>query len=603
MSTKSKAKKKNDFDDDDLDEEEEDDNAPPRKRKKIDKASFIDDAAEESDDGAERKDDDDEEEEEDDGDNNDYVRDGFVVDEDVDDDDDDDIKKKKSGDLEDSDEDEDDEDDDIVRPKKTTRLKKVRKIRDRLDEDDLMLIQEAQGLDPAALAAAAAQRRADDAAAAAAMRRQERVVAHDEAELRNRLFDDDDDDDEVAAARPKDKATSRPPESQRQQVAVERYDEDGMDDFIDDDIGDQGDIMASDRRGAYQDDDVEGREVTEAQMNEASEIFGTDYLDFMTQGDREDEEEADLIGRRDRGLGIDDDEELSEEDDDDDLFGEDDDEDDAGDRTTSQQRKEALRLKREKRKLARAERRRQALQKRNERRKAQLRRVFEPVQLVENFCTDRDDEIRDLDAPERFFDWRVPYHGTAQDVGALEAALPDAERELATWMMHRIPDIATEYRAAGSSGDDEQAVIYEREQILRSIAHALRFMHVEKMEPAFIKRYRSDYVTSEAVRNNLYAIQDEEGEWDHMLTARSKVQGLITTVARPAEGDTDADAELSHIENLQNQLKEAQQILEAAVEQETTLQAEIETLEADDGDDDDELFGDDDDEVRWFHCR
>ena len=53
-----------------------------------------------------------------------------------------------------------------------------------------------------------------------------------------------------------------------------------------------------------------------------------------------------------------------------------------------------MKLKRQKRQLAKQERRQQAYKKKMEKRKAQLRKAFEPVQLIENFCTDRDDETQ-----------------------------------------------------------------------------------------------------------------------------------------------------------------------------------------------------------------
>ena len=48
---------------------------------------------------------------------------------------------------------------------------------------------------------------------------------------------------------------------------VDRYDEDGMDDCFEDDIGDQGEIFASDRRGG---------DAEQVQLTEVSEIFETE---------------------------------------------------------------------------------------------------------------------------------------------------------------------------------------------------------------------------------------------------------------------------------------------------------------------------------------
>lgn len=534
------------FDDSDDDDEEEP--QPPKKRKKMDKSSMIDDAAEES--GDEDGDEDDEDEDDDD---NEYVKDGFVVDEEE--------EKRKKDDLEDSDED-DDEDDDDDKKAARQRLKKVRKMRqfDRLDDDDMALIQEAQ--------------EHEERPTQAEIERQ-RIVAKSEAELRKGLFYDTGDEDGAKK------------QQERAPVRVERYDEDGMDDFIDDDIGDQGDILASERRGTYGEGD---EEINEAQLAEASEIFGTDYLDFMAEeGGEEDEDEEELLGSkyRERGvgvqLGVDSEDDLSE---DEDLFDDDDDDDEAA--GTSEQRKEALRLKREKRRLAKEERRREAAKRKAEKRKAQLRRAFEPVQLVENFCTDRDDEIRQTDIPERMFDWSTPFHGS-EAVG-----MTDQEREEAMWIASRIPEITMEL-----TDDLAASVVYQ------SITNALRFMHKDRLEPAFISRYRRDYVNSDAVRRNLYAVMDEDGEWNRLLGARSKVDALVMEITTAADGDAATGVDAQKVHQLHEELHGAQKLLDESAKQESVVKADLEALggvDDDDDDDDDELFGDggDKEEVCWY---
>lgn len=457
--------------------------------------------------------------------------------------------------MEDSDDEDDDSDEEKDSPAK--RLKKVRKMReyDRLDDEDLALIQEAQGLDqlPASSRPEPVERQT--------------IVAKSEAELRKGLFYDSDGEQE-GGAKAKDDV--------RKPTRVERYDEDGMDDFIDDDIGDQGDILASERRGRY--DEEDDREINEAQLQEASDIFGTDYLEFMQEEEQVDDDEEELLGKkyRERGVGVDlgvdsDEEIISDDEDDDDLFGDDDDDMD-------EQKAEALRLKREKRKLDKAERRRQSLAKKTERRRAQLRRAFEPVQLVENFCTERDDEIRAADAPERFFDWKVPFHGSEAD------GMNEDEKQEATWIASRIPDIAQEFAAATSES--------QQRSILESIAYALRFMHRDKVEPAFIKRYRRDYVVSPAVRENLYAVQDEDGEWDRILSAREKVDSVIMQVTAAVDSDETTGVDAQKLQKLQDELEEAQAKLEDAAKQESVVKRDLEGLPAVDDDDDDELFGD-----------
>jgi len=574
------------------------------KKKKKSKGSFIDDAAEES--GEEGGGSDDEDEEDEDDDNNDYVRDGFVVDEDEEEEDDvgrgrDRRRKKKSGDLEDSDDDDDadDSDDDAggqesnkgLKKKKAKKFRKVREL-DRLADDDLDLIRDARG--------ETEQERLDrleDEHREAAKRK---VVAHSGEELKKGLFYGSGEEDDVAAA------SSRKEKFQRRMV--ERYDEDGMDDFIDDDIGDQGEILASERRAAYEGPEGGGG-VSEAQFNEASEIFGTEYLEYM-QHDEQNFEEEDLIGRkkyRERGVGVDlgvdsESEDFDDDDDDDDdLFGDDDDEDGM----EGGQKAEAMKLRREKRELARKERRQAKAKAKLDKRKARLRKAFEPIQLVENFCTDRDDRIRSKDVPERFFDWNIPFHGST------EGEISQEEEEEALWIMNQIPEIRSEYTAPT---DTYEKMEEQEKSVVHSIAYALRFMHLEKLEPAFIKRYRQDIVTSPAVRQSLYAIMDQDAEWETMANAKAKVDAVLEGITRDMHNIDSAAAQVAAVTNLQEALAKAEQKLEETAVQETEIKSQLEAIssseeektggEDDDDDDEDGLFrddDDDDDQVRTLH--
>ena len=215
--------------------------------------------------------------------------------------------------------------------------------------------------------------------------------------------------------------------------------------------------------------------------------------------------------------------------------------------------------------------------------------AFEPVQLVENFCTERDDDIRQVDLPERFYDWKVPFHGSPNP------GLTAVEEEEARWIAQRIPEIATELAVAveASSTDDERV-------ILQSIANALRYMHQDKLEPAFIKRYRADYIESVAVRNNLYRVFDEDGEWDRNQTARGKVEELLKSLTASAQQEELVGADAQALVLLQEELADAQKKLNETAKQESQVSDELAALKAteEDEDDDDELFGDaDEDEV------
>ena len=554
-----------DNDDDDeegqLNDNESDDEAPitVKKRKKPTSKSkaipsMIDDAAELS--GEEGGSD--EEDEDDENENNDYVRDGFVVDED------DEINKD---DLEDSDDDDNDDDEEEA-PRKKSRISKVKHVQ-LLDDDDLDLINEARGG-----GGGDGGRIAREEAAAIKKKEEARAVkAKDEHDLQKELFYDSEEDAPSAI-----KKKNRP----KIKAQVEKYDEDGMDDFIDDDIGDQEDIM-----GGSKYETAGG--VSEAQMQEASDIFGTDYLEYM-QGGEEDDEFIETSNKyKERGVGVDYGVEDSDEDfdDDDDLFG--DDEDD-------QQKKEALKLKREKREMTKVDRRRQAKLKKTQQAKAELRKNFEPVQLIENFCTERDDEIRIKDAPERFFEWKTPFHGPAED-----KEISTDEEEEAMWIMNKIPAIAADFFSVpvlkSGKNPDEMMEQHQRD-IMESIIYALRYMHREKLEPAFIKRYRQDYVTSNVVQENLYSIMDEDGEWEVLTSKREAVNDLLTNLVVASEHDEAKGAGEHDVLTLKNDLDIAQEKLDDVVKQETILKDQVNDSNKDDDDDDDLFENDDDDDEK-----
>jgi len=613
----------------DSDDEEDDKPAVKKKKKKSSKPSWIDDAAEESGDDV---DDDEDDEEDEDDENNDYVKDGFVVDEEEED-----TKKKGDDDgLEDSDDDGDDDDDDDHSKgggggdHKLSKLKrkKIRRMDEQLDDDDLALINEARGIDVIDERAEAEAQAEDEAE-----RRKNKIVAQNEAELRKGLFYDSGGEDDGGGGAMSKKQQMK--QQQRRNFQVERYDEDGMDDFIDDDIGDQDDILNSDRRGAG----GEGRhgEVTEAQMTEASEIFGTEYLNFMAHentaetGDRdEDYEERELMGKRrsyrEKGvgvdLGVDSEEDIS---DDDDIFDQDDDddEDDLEPGITASQKAEALRLKRQKRELAEQERRQKAYQKKLEKRKAQLRKAFEPVQLIENFCTDRDDEIRKVDAPERFYDLieqqRVDKSNERFPGG--DDPMTAEEQEEAMWILQRIPAILRDYKtpppaaaaaAAAAANPDAMQVdgtdaAHEIEKhqraIIESIVFGLRYMLRDHFEPAMIYYYRADRVSSQSVRDNLHNVLEEDSEWERTKMAKTKVETLLETLTKETDKDEAAGSEEETILKLTKALEDSKQQLDDTAKKESTLKNELEEIkQADlaadnkDEDDDDNLFGNDEDD-------
>ncbi|KAL7554309.1 hypothetical protein ACHAWF_017747, partial [Thalassiosira exigua] len=536
-------------------------------------------------------------------------------------------KKKEGGDgLEDSDEDSDvldDSGDEALMAKKAT--KKLKRVRDMdvLDEDDLDLINEARGI-PTKTAAERAEEKARKAAL---------LTGRNEQELSRGLFtgdtdDEGDGDDGGGGGGGGKSARSKPRAAPEASSRPERFDdEDGLDDFIEDDVGGGG------GRDDYDDDDVDavgggGGAASEAQIQEHLDIFGTDFLDFVDGrgkrteggggddeglGDEDDEEYDPSGGRRRRrrkskfreagvgvDLAVDSDEEVgvdsesdsdSEDDDDDaDLFGD----DDLDGGMDDKERAEVLRLKREKRKMAREEKRKQRREKVEAKRRAQLRRAFEPVQLVENFCTERDDAIRMADAPERFYDW-LEATPPARRLPKVGDDVADEEEEEALWIMGRIPAIHSEWYAASAASaaiastpghdpaDAEKAEKAER-AVLASIVYALRLIRTEKFEPEFVRVYRKDVVASAAVRDSLHRIVDEDGEWERMTEARAKIEASLGEEARERGGDEELRTLRERLgaanEKLERTVKDEERDKGAKSKQQESLKSHLSTLTA-----------------------
>ena len=511
------------------------------------------------------------EDDEDDENENEYIKDDFVVDENDVDVMVDTKRRSKKGDLEDSDsedEDDDDDDDERRRDRKNRRVRKLRQ-EDVLDDDDLALIDEARGIN----------RHPEDESG---------VRAATGAELRNELFQGEDGGGGGGSK------NRRPPLNKRKSTSkVAEFDEDGLDDFIeyDDEGGDMG------ARQRYDDDDEEGgQHVSEAQLRDASDVFGTDFLDMMGGGD-EDKDNMDGDEYRERGVGVDYGV-ADSSDEEDDLFGEDDDDDEDLD----DEDKEAARLRREKRTLEKEERRRQKRVQKQKKQRALLRKTFEPVQLIENFCTDRDDDIRSKDVPERFYEWKVPFHGPP-----LEHVTDDIshdEEMQARWIATRIPDIAAEFNAhdidpvkTENIEAEYEAMEQNQRVILKSIVMALRYMHKDMLEPDFIRIYRADHVTHAIVREQLHKVMEEDVEWDRLKNAKAKVQTLLETISS-AVGVVGASVkETTSVLKLKEELRIANERLDANQQEEERLRFEVgELSDDDDDDDDDELFGEDDDD-------
>jgi len=146
---------------------------------------------------------------------------------------------------------------------------------------------------------------------------------------------------------------------------------------------------------------------------------------------------------------------------------------------------------------------------------ANLRSKIERQVLVDNFYTERDEEIRLADYPERYFDV----------MNGRSPPEADERREEANWMTQKL----TEKIYATT---DHMALQY---QTMNSIAASLRepvhqvlvFIHEQFLEVPFIWAHRRDYLHPLITRDHLWQIVSWDEKWDMLYTQRRRLVAQV----------------------------------------------------------------------------
>ena len=572
-------------------------------------SEFVDDEAalsgsdeEEDEEDRHNRNDDEEDEEDLEEDENEYIRDGFVVGEEeaereerrrrkrrkkqrvgelVDSDDDDDDDGNDDNDDEDDDSSDDDSDDDQEEEKeKKTKNRRIRKKGelDELDEDDLALIREQQ------------------------QNMRQNVIASDANTLQQALFEDDvDEEDEGIGAddnhvsKSRTNKASSSSSNRRSTAAIvggteDLFDEDAMDDFIEDDLPGGGGSGSNRHMGG----DSAGHRVapSELQMNEASEIFGEEYLDFMDQ-EEDGFDDENFEGRR-----------TTEEYDEDRMHNHSDDDYDEDDDDHDSDALEGDAIDEER--SSRRKRRMIRLQKKRERQIRQLRAKFEPAQLIENFLSESDDVIRTTDLPERYL---VGY--TTSGVGCSDTKdAKDVHRVL--YVIERIPAIRKAYEeslvnAMHDDQDTESSLSssFAGNPVFSSVSYVLEML--PEMEPSFLRMYREDYITVPAVQSHLWEIVDANIMYDQLVMLRSKIDARLHDLRSSADAaaNTGTNIESTFTTNDDNKVSSNIASVEALKEAISDISDQLDTARADlekaiaekvAEEDNEDLFGGDDDD-------
>lgn len=267
-----------------------------------------------------------------------------------------------------------------------------------------------------------------------------------------------------------------------------------MDDFLVDDLGEGSETeegvprvrsKAPRRQTGSSYADGPGQE----EIDEAFDIFGEDYGEYYAEdGDAGQEEDS------------------AGESDEDDLFS---------DRADRRERKRTASLA--KKQEARAGG------------KDGVRSMFERSKLIEKFCTENDDVLRNEDLPERF-------------IGVMTGRIaPDAaeRREEAKWMAETLATkIASEYGGVRNfprhfNYRSEHEV---EESLVEPIDSVLSMLQTDRYEVPFIWTYRKDYLHDMMTRKHLWWIHSMDSKWEDLIGRRSHLLSELQLVTSVAEG-------------------------------------------------------------------
>ncbi|XP_022665863.1 transcription elongation factor SPT6-like isoform X3 [Varroa destructor] len=299
----------------------------------------------------------------------------------------------------------------------------------------------------------------------------------DKDELAQELFEDGDEDMDETASRA-DRDSSRHPEdihrSQDEDLGTESGSDDDVNDFIVDDDGQPITKTKKKRHVKYSD----------SALQEAQDIFGVEF-DY-----------EDVRGYDDEFEGSEEDEEYEDEE-----------EQEPGARPA---------------KASKAAGKKAAAKK-------SIFEVFEPIELEQGHFTDRDQEIRTTDEPERFQLRGVPVTQADETELAEEAEWIFRQCFLKPTISIQKPPLGSDSSDSGdrSSSGHQPLGGKKSRTAVNKICETLKFMRNQHFEVPFIAFYRKEYVQPELTINDLWLIYKWDERWCHLRQQKLNMEKLF----------------------------------------------------------------------------
>lgn len=163
-------------------------------------------------------------------------------------------------------------------------------------------------------------------------------------------------------------------------------------------------------------------------------------------------------------------------------------------------------------------RRRPKKQQRKKTTKKSIFEVYEPSELKRGFFTDIDNDIRNIDIPERMQLRDNKITPVAEDSTELD--------EEAEWIYKQVFQKPTISRQEGRDGPDSRT---KGPQTVGKIKKALDFMRNQQLEVPFIAFYRKEYVQPELNINDLWKVYKWDSKWAQL---RARKLGLLSFFER-----------------------------------------------------------------------
>ena len=154
-------------------------------------------------------------------------------------------------------------------------------------------------------------------------------------------------------------------------------------------------------------------------------------------------------------------------------------------------------------------------QKRGEDKIAKLRSRIERQVLVDNFYTDKDEEIRMEDIPERYHDIMI----------GRDCPQEDERQKEGEWMAKKLADIISR----------EPASSFYIDSLVEPIVFVLKCIQVDRLEIPFIWTYRKDYLHPDMQRNHLWTILNWDEKWESAFVLRSRLLNDIDSIFKAFE--------------------------------------------------------------------